>query len=154
MSGISGVHEGDGSSSSGAGSGGHTLYATGADTMATLGFLPSGSNQFTWGESDSESVTTTESESDTEAGGGDAETDSATETDTQSESESNGETGSENYTDSEGTNFGWTETVAYAVNDQAWARTRGPKPTVRRTSTPTATNGSSMVRPTRPPNRQ
>ena len=116
VSGISGVQEADGSSSSGAGSGGHTLNATGADTMATLGFLSSGSNQFTWAESDSESDTTVESDSDTVSGGGDAETDSATEADTQSESETNGETGSENYSDSEGTNFGWTETVGYAVN--------------------------------------
>ena len=121
----SGVNEADGGSAAGAGSGGYTMYATGADTIATLGFLPSGSNQFTWGESDSESVTTTDSDSDTDSAGGDAETDSATETDTQSESESNGETGTENYTDTEGTNFGWTETANYAVNGQGLGSDHG-----------------------------
>ena len=60
------------------------------------------------GESDSESTTTTDSDSYTNSGGGNAETDSATVIDTQSESETNGETGSENYTDVEGTHFGWT----------------------------------------------
>ena len=152
MSGISGVNEGDGSSSTGAGSGGHTLYATGADTMATLGFLPSGSNQFTWGESDSESVTTTESDSDTEIGGGDGETDSATEYDTQSESESNGETGSENYSDSEGSLFRLDRDRR--LRRQRPGRqvpTKGAKPTARRTTTPTAATPSDGSRATRPP---
>jgi len=118
VSGVSGINEASGSSSAGAGGGGYTMLATGADSMATLGFLPSGSNSFTWGESDSESATTSESDSDTDDDSGDSETDSAAGADTQSESESNGETGSENYTDTEGTNFGWTETVGYAINDQ------------------------------------
>ncbi|WP_165073864.1 RHS repeat-associated core domain-containing protein [Paludisphaera rhizosphaerae] len=109
----SSVDEDESASSNGEGSGGRTLHVTGVDTIASGGFLPTGSNQFTWGESDSSSASSTEVGESTIAESGEAETQGDSESDSEGESTSYGETGSETFTSSEGTSYGWSETVGY-----------------------------------------
>ncbi len=118
VSGVSGVSQSDSAASGSTGSGGYTFHALGTDTMGSLGFLPAGSNQFTWGESDSEGTSTSDSASDAVTGDVDA-TDVATDAEALNSSETNGETGSENFSSTEGSSYGWTETVGYAYNSSS-----------------------------------